>query len=378
MSEQKWVGIWGNAPSLTEWKPEQYAKNITLTYPICVPFDGSALKLKFSNMYGPETVNIDRFAIVKRAEGRSGYDVLYMCEEPFDMDPGAEHETDEFEVDCREGEKIYVQFYLKQFTNMTSGVYTSGIYSAGLCSEGNFIGKSLPAERTVASNWNYFLTDVFLKTDHTKHTIICFGDSITAQDWPDFMYEKFMADEGNNTAIVRKAVSGTRLTKQYDCNQYRSYGIKGDVRFPREADVDGADIVLVQHGINDIIHPVGVEVNKFRPWSDLPTAQEMIESYRNYIQIAREYGEKVYFGTLLPIEGWRTYEQFREDIRVAVNEWIRTTDEIDGYVDFDAILRDPEDPKKFADGYDSGDHLHPNKIAYKKMGELAYEVLKDK
>ena len=41
-------------------------------------------------------------------------------------------------------------------------------------------------------------------------------------------------------------------------------------------EVAGADAVLIQHGINDIIHPVGIEVNPFRPWSDLPTAQGLI------------------------------------------------------------------------------------------------------
>ena len=45
----------------------------------------------------------------------------------------------------------------------------------------------------------------------------------------------------------------------------------------------GADAVIIQHGINDIIHPVGVEVNKFRPWSDMPTAADLIEGVEEYI-----------------------------------------------------------------------------------------------
>ncbi len=375
MSDLKWVSVWGNAPSLTEWKPEQYAKNITLTYPVCIPFDASAARLKFSNMYGPETVSIDRYAIVRRAEGKNGYDILFECDTPFSMAPGQEYLTGECDITCRAKEKIYVQFYLRDYTNMTSGVYTTGIYSAGLCSEGEYIGQSLPPERTVTTGWNYFLTDVHILTASDKHTVICFGDSITAQDWPDYMYECFMNDPDNKTAIVRKAVSGTRLTGQYSCNRYRSYGIKGDVRFPREAAVAGADAILIQHGINDIIHPVGVEVNRFRPWSDLPTAQEMIDIYRYYIKIAGEYGLRVYFGTLLPIEGWRTYEAFRDELRQSVNEWIRTTDEIDGVVDFDKVLCDPGDVRRFLPEYDSGDHLHPNKKAYRIMGELAYNVL---
>lgn len=47
---------------------------------------------------------------------------------------------------------------------------------------------------------------------------------------------------------------------------------------------------------------------------------------------------KVYIGTLIPIEGWRTYAYFRENLRNEVNEWIRTTDEIGGVIDFVKIF----------------------------------------
>ena len=37
----------------------------------------------------------------------------------------------------------------------------------------------------------------------------------------------------------------------------------------------GANKIIIQHGINDIIHPVGEDVNIFRPMSDLPTLEEL-------------------------------------------------------------------------------------------------------
>ena len=127
--------------------------------------------------------------------------------------------------------------------------------------------------------------------------------------------------------------------------------------------------MLIQQGINDIIHPVGTEVNPFRPMSDLPTVEELIEGLKYYIKEARSYGYKVYVGTLLPIEGWRTYAPFREEMRNAYNNWIRTTDLIDGCVDFDKAVCNPERPSAFLPEYDSGDHLHPSAAGYKKMAE---------
>lgn len=195
------------------------------------------------------------------------------------------------------------------------------------------------------------------------------------QAWPDYLSLRVEKEQKMHTAIVRRAASGTRILRQYNNITYDSYGLKGATRFPREAKVSGADTIIIQHGINDIIHPVGVEVNPFRPWSDLPTAQELIDGLRMYVEKAREYGLKVHIGTLLPIYGWRTYEPFRNDLRNAVNEWIRTTDEIDGYIDFDAALRAADKPEAFAEGFDSGDHLHPSDKAYERMAMTVPDIL---
>jgi lysophospholipase L1-like esterase len=40
----------------------------------------------------------------------------------------------------------------------------------------------------------------------------------------------------------------------------------------------------------------------------------------------------------------------------------------DGVIDFDAVVRDPQNPTKIQMAYDSGDHLHPNDAGYEAMG----------
>ena len=140
---------------------------------------------------------------------------------------------------------------------------------------------------------------------------------------------------------------------------------------------DGADTVIIQQGINDIIHPVGENVNVFRPMSELPTVEELIEGLKMYISQARSFGYNVYVGTLLPMGGWRTDAPFRQEMRHAYNEFIRTTDLIDGCIDFDAALRDPANPNYFLPQYDSGDHLHPSKAGYERMAkEIPARLLK--
>ena len=134
-------------------------------------------------------------------------------------------------------------------------------------------------------------------------------------------------------------MSGTRILRQYNCITYQAYGLKGETRFPIEMNVAGARDVIIQHGINDIIHPVGVDVNPFRPMSDMPTTEDLIEGMRKfYIEHARHLGLRVWSGTLLPIWNWRTYAEFRDQIRREFNEWLRTASDFDGCIDFELAV----------------------------------------
>ena len=358
----KWVACWGNATSITDQKEAMYAKNITLRYPIRMVFDGCALRLHFSNLTGTEPVTLSKVYIEQTT-------VTFGGEKSVLIEPGKEVTSDEIAYEVKAGTDVNVSVYLGEITQMNAGVLITGPLSKGQYAYGDHaLEEELPADDTRNTNWFYFLNTVDVLTKAENHAFICYGDSITAQSWPDDLAIRLWNEGIRNVAIIRRAVSGTRILRQYDCITYAAYGLKGATRFPIEMEVAGADAVLSQHGINDIIHPVGVEVNQFRPWSDMPTSADLIAGVEDiYIRYAKEKGYKVYGGTLLPIYGWRTYAPFREEIKNEFNHWIRTTDKFDGYVDFEEAVRDENHPEAFAEGNDSGDHLHPSEKAYEIM-----------
>ena len=358
----KWVACWGNATSITDQKEAMYAKNITLRYPIRMVFDGCALRLHFSNLTGTEPVTLSKVYIEQTT-------VTFGGEKSVLIEPGKEVTSDEIAYEVKAGTDVNVSVYLGEITQMNAGVLITGPLSKGQYAYGDHaLEEELPADDTRNTNWFYFLNTVDVLTKAENHAFICYGDSITAQSWPDDLAIRLWNEGIRNVAIIRRAVSGTRILRQYDCITYAAYGLKGATRFPIEMEVAGADAVLIQHGINDIIHPVGVEVNQFRPWSDMPTSADLIAGVEDiYIQYAKEKGYRVYGGTLLPIYGWRTYAPFREEIKNEFNHWIRTCNQFDGYVDFDEALRDTNHPEAFAEGNDSGDHLHPSEKAYEIM-----------
>lgn len=379
----KWVSIWGNAVSIATHRPESYTRNITLRYPIDVPFSGDALRFSFDNYCGSEAVRIARATVSIADPDYNSYkdltcpvlkekitDILFHGNADITIPAHGTAVSDSVPIEVPVGSTLCVSVYLEDFTLLQSAVLITGPLTKGFFSMGDQThSPELPIEQTKTTNWFYFLSNVDLFTQDSRHSVICYGDSITAQDWPDELKLRLRKMGCGSTSIIRRAASGTRVLREYSCITYDSYGLKGTNRFHHEIPTAGADTLIIQQGINDIIHPVGSDVNVFRPMNDLPTAQELIEGLKWYVTEARKIGLSVYLGTLLPIYGWRTYAPFREELRCQVNAWIRSANESDGCIDFDAAVRDPRHPERFAEGFDSGDHLHPSSRAYREMAE---------
>ena len=375
MNKTKWVSSWGNAVSVAENRPERYAKDITIRYPIHIPFDGEAVRLTFDNYCGTEPITLSKVTVLYDDEF---YPVYFSGSRSVTVGAGENAQSDALTLAVKTGEKMQVSFYLADFTQMRSVVFTCGPLSEGLYANGDETeSRDISIQTSRSTHLFYFLSNVSVLTARENRTIVCYGDSITAQDWPDYVTLRCVEENHPHTAIIRRATSGSRILREYHCLTYESYGLMGSNRFHHEVPTDGADAVIIQQGINDIIHPVGEQVNVFRPMSDLPTVEELIEGLKTYIAQTRSYGYKVYVGTLIPMGGWRTDAPFRQEMRHAYNDFIRNTDLIDGCIDFDIALRDPNRIDWFKPEYDSGDHLHPSAAGYKRMAmEVPEELLR--
>lgn len=368
-----WVSMWGNAMSISDHKPATYAKNLTLRYKIFCPFSGSHIRLTFDNYCGLEPISISKATILHDG---TFYTISFAENPSIQIEAGNKAITDEIPVSIKAGDSILVSFYLQDYTEMRSSVVAMGPLCSGLYAVGDqTLVKDISIDISRKTDVYYFLSNVSILTSSTNRAVVAYGDSISAQDWPDYLTLMLAENGPDKTAVIRRATSGSRILREYSNITYESYGLKGTRRFEHEVPTDGADTVIIQQGINDIIHPVGVDVNPFRPMSDLPTVTELVSGLEYYIKCARSYGYKVCVGTLLPIKGWRTYAPFRDELRNAYNDWIRESELIDVVIDFDKALRDPNDPSAFLKEYDSGDHLHPSKEGYKRMAMEAYKML---
>ena len=280
----KWVACWGNATSITDRKEATFAKDLTLRYPLFMPFEGSRIRLRFSNLTGTEPVTLTCGFVALNQDDYVSVPILFREQEFVTINPGCEVESDEIPLLVPAGSTLNVSMYFQDFTQLNAGTLITGPLSTGKYSYGDFSKeKNLPLDLTRNTNWFYFLNTVDILTEEKNHALVCYGDSITAQSWPDYLTLRAWEENHRNVSIIRRAVSGTRILRQYDCITYQAYGLKGATRFPIEMNVAGASAVIIQHGINDIIHPVGVDVNPFRPWSDMPSLQDLTQGIEDFI-----------------------------------------------------------------------------------------------
>ncbi len=374
MKYTKWVNGWGlgvTHPPLTE---AQWTKDTTVRYILINSLDAGAVRLKFSNRFGEHPATLSEVTVAVSADGKCAVrkdniiNVTFNGNISVTIPPHGEIVSDAIPFNIKSGEKLAVSIYFGEFTQMNSGFTYDNKFMVRRFIEGNCTKSEdfdkMKMSFSVAYN---FLWSVDFLTYEDSYSIAAYGDSITSQEWVDFVAERLIASGINNRAIVRRAVSGSRIFGSYPALSYFHYGEDGKTRFKREIMHDGVSGVIILHGINDIIHPDGK--NPMRPMSNMPTVDQLADGIKWYIDTAKELGYKTYVGTLLPIKDWRTYDVPRDNIRIDFNDWIRTQKYSDGFIDFEKAVRSTSDPRAFDPECNRGDNLHASVEGYRRMAE---------
>jgi lysophospholipase L1-like esterase len=201
-----------------------------------------------------------------------------------------------------------------------------------------------------------------------SRSIVTLGDSITDgahstrngnDRWPDVLAARLQQDAAlSHVGVLNEGIGGNRVLND-------QAGPSALARLDRDVLAqNGARYVIVLESINDI----GRLARLTAPQDDI-NAQELEDGLSQIAEAAHQHGMKIYGATLTPYKGANYFSEKGEQVREAVNNWIRTSGVFDGVVDFDKITRDPQNPLQFNPLYDSGDHLHPNDAGYKAMGE---------
>ena len=374
-----WVGTWACAPQTVDKSFMPYNNQMTnrsVRQVVKVSIGGNVIRLQLSNELSSEPVEITSVYIAKAGNGPEIYKtsakyLQFGKKRQVVIPAGKAVFSDALKFKLQSLERVSITInYLKAPKEPTvhMGSRTTSYILRG-------VTNSYTDFTTAFKEDHWFNISAIDVLDATASSIAILGNSITdgkgsttnAQDrWPDFLSAALNNGAGFNlfkvgkTGILNLGIGNNRILSV-------GLGAPGKERFDRDILAQrGLRAVIIFEAINDI----GTSTNPDE------TARKLVEAYQVMIKKARQRGLKVYMGTITPFRGCRGYfTEEREKARKIVNSWIRTTNEIDGFIDFDALMRDPSAPEQLRREWQIGDWLHPNPVGYKQMGEYAARFL---
>lgn len=362
-----WVGTWAAAPQIPVKSYMPYNNEMTgrsVRQIVKVSVGGDIIRLRISNEYGQEPVEIrsvyissakDSFAINPK---ETEY-LRFHNRQRVVIPAGSAVVSDAERFPLKPLQRLAVTINYKTAPKVPTvhmGSRTTTYILRGYSGPYTNFGRAFRED-----HWfNIAAIDVY---NVQASAIAIIGNSITdgknsttnlQNRWPDVMSEE-LNRRGRPTGVLNLGIGGNKVVAE------GGLGAPARDRFDRDIlGQHGVDRVIVFEGINDLGTSRDART----------TARLIIEQYREMIRKARMHHLKIYGATITPMKGAGYFTKDHEEGRRMVNEWIRTSKEFDGVIDFDELMRDPADHEAMRSEWQS-DHLHPNAEGYQEMGKYA-------
>jgi lysophospholipase L1-like esterase len=361
-----WVATWGMSPS---GKVDNGCASCTIRDVVHTSVGGSEVRIHLSNAFGTAPLVVDEATVALPTTPDTAQ------VQPGTMRPLRFHHAERITIPA--GQSVVsdpVQLQVPADHDLLVSTYTPGYstpmtYHPDAQEDSYFTSGTNETEATSATAlpqktqaW-HLVTGVDVAGSGARGTVVAFGDSITDgyqstpdvdHRWPNFLAGRVNA-ERQPLAVDNAGIGGNRVL----LDGGDGFGPAALARFQRD--------VLDQTGVRSVIILLGI--NDIQQTPHQLDASKITAGLSELAAMAHAKGIRVIGGTLTPFEGWSTYDASEEAARQGVNDWIRTTHDYDGYVDFDKAVRDPSDPHRMLPTFDSGDHLHPNDLGYATMGD---------
>jgi lysophospholipase L1-like esterase len=342
---------------------------------------GAQIRLRLSNEYGSSPLVLGSVTVAVPSDPASVQSgsietVTFGGRKSITIPAGAPALSDPVAFPVAFGAEISVSLYFPKRVTTPTG-HALALKRAVVSQHGDRTHEEKIPGGTEASRL-VIISAVLVPGQPSERVVVAFGDSIVDGDgssdkdhnWPsDLIHRIGKAPDSSKWAVVNAGIAGNRLLAD---GPIASLGVSALARFDRDAlSVPGVTHIVLLEGLNDLGFPGAKlgDISLADP-SDVRTADDLVGAYRQLIARAHIRGVKVLGATLTPCEGVDIpgyYSESKEAARQAVNQWIRTSHEFDGVIDFDAVLRDPDRPSRLLPSLTSEDHLHPNDRGYQAM-----------
>jgi lysophospholipase L1-like esterase len=364
--------LWDGSFVLPSGVPFQFNRQ-TIRQTARLSVGGARLRVVISNEGGMSPLHIGAARVARHSEGSeivegSDQAVRFGGQGEVTVPPGARMISDPVALPLPALSEVAVSLYLAK-PSQPAGFHFDARQIAYVADGDLTAAPRLPAAST---QWmtRVYVSGLIVETPEAPTTVVALGDSLTDGNgstpgantrWPDALAER-LAKRG--VGVLNAGISGGRLLKD-------GMGRAALERVGRDVfSQPGVRAMVVMLGTNDIGWPGGA----FAPQEPAVRAEEVIQGFRQLIEMAHAHNVRIVCATIPPnehaLEGTALvghHSPEKNEVRQTVNRWIRESGAFDAMVDFDALLRDSAHPIRMSSTMDSGDHLHPGDAGYKAM-----------
>lgn len=392
-SSGKWISTWCTSPvdgsvSLASLRLQDIIPaRSTIRTELKVTMGGTKLRFKFANTYGKAPVTISA-ASVARTDGEGKAKIKEKTARSITFNDGSTSVTvgagkttwsDEISFATSDLERISVSIYFNDITYITTTGLSNG---RTFLSRGSLLTDSTPSrvndtslssvgEINISSgSITYhsipFLSEVLACSEEPDAcTAVFIGDSTLVNDTYLYFADRLYNAGKNNIAVINEAIIGNKLLSDGTGIIGNLYGEAMINRFKRDALThSNVKYIFVKIGLNDILHQFTKSMSGEVPHV---STDEIIEGYKQLIDLAHANGIKIYFFTKT---AWNGYERsflgqtgdlvWNEEAQKmcdTLDEWILSDNGSDGHIDC-SPLRDPSNPTALCPSFTiDGAHL---------------------
>jgi lysophospholipase L1-like esterase len=377
---QVWVASWGTSQQIPEPQNAMQTDDLrdaTLRQIIHLSVGGPSLRVHLSNAFGTEPLRFTSVHVARPiSPSTSAIDpatdrpLLFSGSPDVIVPPGSDFVSDPLDYPVAALSDLAVTFHL----DAPPARQTShpGSRATSYYVHGDLVSASdLPDARHV-DHW-YQLTAVDVLETQGAAAIAALGDSITDghgattngnDRWTDILAQRLQASPATRSiGVSNQGIGGNHILTD-------GLGPSALARFDRDVLAPtGVHWLIVFEGVNDL-GGLGLRAGA-TPADHAAFVQRILSAYEQMVTRANAHGLRVYGATITPFVGSGYYHPgaLTEVDRQAINTWIRAAGHFDAVIDFDSVVRDPQNPDHLLPAFDCGDHLHPSPAGYKAIGE---------
>jgi lysophospholipase L1-like esterase len=377
---ENWIESWGTSVQIPEPNnalPADDLRDATIRQIVHLSAGGPQIRVHVSNAFGTEALRFTAVHVARPVslttssiDPASDRPITFAGRPDVLVPPEAEFVSDPLDYSVAPLSSLAVTFHLDVPPARQTGHPGSRATSYYL--HGDFVSAADFTEPKHVDHW-YQVAGIDVLAPAGGAAVVALGDSITDghgattngnDRWTDVLAARLQANAATrNIAVTNQGIGGNHLLTD-------GLGPSVLARFDRDVLAPaGARWLIVFEGVNDLGGLA--REHEVPPADHAALVARVVSAYRQIIDRAHAHGMRVYGATITPYVGSGYYHPgpLSEADRVAVNQWIRTAGHFDAVIDFDAVVRDPQQPDHLLAAYDCGDHLHPSPAGYRAMAD---------